>query len=248
MRAGQAHERDEGDAGDAVPANLARGDLQGLGVADLARACQAEAGRSRAEATRDGRCSLELFRRAICERDERAWEALFTVYGGLVRAWIRRIPSPAPVQDEADALVAQVFGRFWLAVGPERLADFPTGAAVLKYLKLCAHSVVMDEVRARRASRQEALETIAVSEEPTTESETAVIGHTAAQELWETIAGVIQDEAERRVAYLSLVLDLRPREIQAHEPQRYPAVADVYRHKRNALDRLRRHPAIQAWA
>ena len=61
------------------------------------------------------------------------------------------------------------------------------------------------------------------------------------------IAAEVQDEAERRVAYLCFVLDLKPREVQERHPELYATVDDVYRIKRNLLDRLRRNPAIRAF-
>ena len=53
------------------------------------------------------------------------------------------------------------------------------------------------------------------------------------------------DQAERLVARLCLVLDLKPREVYERHPDRFADVADVYRVKRNLLERLRRSPAIR---
>jgi hypothetical protein len=57
----------------------------------------------------------------------------------------------------------------------------------------------------------------------------------------------MQDEAERRAAYYCFVLDLKPREVQERHPELYGSVDDVYRIKRNVLDRLRRNPRIRAF-
>ncbi|MBK8541241.1 MAG: hypothetical protein IPL60_14745 [Ardenticatenia bacterium] len=40
----------------------------------------------------DGRYGLELFRRALAERQERSWNALVDLYGGQVRRWVRQHP------------------------------------------------------------------------------------------------------------------------------------------------------------
>ena len=45
--------------------------------------------------------------------------------------------------------------------------------------------------------------------------------------------------------YLSAALDLSPRQIHARYPNLYPTVQDVYRMKRNVLDRLRRSQAMR---
>ncbi len=65
------------------------------------------------------------------------------------------------------------------------------------------------------------------------------------QELRRAIDAELHDEAERLVAHLCLVLDLKPREVYERHPDRFADVADVYRVKRNLLERLRRSPAIR---
>jgi len=40
---------------------------------------------------------------------------------------------------------------------------------------------------------------------------------------------------------------MKPSDVFAHEPQRFESVNDVYRIKRNVLDRLRNSPRIQAF-
>jgi len=47
------------------------------------------------------------------------------------------------------------------------------------------------------------------------------------------------------VAHLSFVAGLTPREIRARHPDRFVEVYEVYRLKRNVIDRLRRSGAIQ---
>jgi hypothetical protein len=69
----------------------------------------------------------------------------------------------------------------------------------------------------------------------------------AAEQLWTTIARQLNDEPERVVAYQSFARDLKPAEIYGHFPELYESVADVYRIKRNILDRLRRSPDIRAF-
>jgi hypothetical protein len=45
--------------------------------------------------------------------------------------------------------------------------------------------------------------------------------------------------------YLSFVLDLKPGEIQERHPELFASVDDVYRIKRNVVERLRRSPQIR---
>ena len=174
-----------------------------------------------------------------------AWESLFTLYRGLVASWVRQHPASDSVT-ERDDCVNLVFERFWVAVGPQRFAEFPSAAALLKYLKMCVHTVLIDEVRARRVTQRTlaawpAGETLAVGGD---------VGVTATarladDELWELVSREVTDEGERLLLYLTVGLDLSPRQIHARYPRVFGSVRDVYRIKRNVLDRLRRNQTVR---
>jgi DNA-directed RNA polymerase specialized sigma24 family protein len=220
-------------------------DVRGMALAGLADQCRQETQKyHRRQEFREEFC-YEIFRRAICERDGDAWSALVETYAGLTRGWIIRHPARSSVREDDDFLVNGLFERFLRAIGPDRFDQFPTLANILNYLKLCAHSVVMDEVRRRETAVVDSTDRLLeeLGEEPGAES--VELENVGARELWERINRALVDEAERRVIYLRLALGLAPREVQRREPDRFATVADVYRVYRNALDRLRRAPDIR---
>jgi DNA-directed RNA polymerase specialized sigma24 family protein len=220
-------------------------DVQGMALAGLADRCRQETQKyRRREAFREEFC-YEIFRRAICDRDGDAWSALVETYAGLTRGWIIRHPARATVREDDDYLLNGLFERFLRAIGPERFVQFPTLANLLNYLKLCAHSVILDEVRRHEQTPVESVDRLLeeLGEEPGAESRE--LANVEARDLWDKINQVLADEAERRVIYLRLALGLAPREVQRRDPTRFPTVGDVYRAYRNALDRLRRAPEIR---
>ena len=184
----------------------------------------------------------ELFRRAIVEGDQGAWETLCARYQGLVRAWLRRHPAARLADEAEDYLVNRTFERFWRSVGPERFDTFEGVQSLFCYLKLCAQSVVLDEARAR--AKHQALQL--KGWEQVGGFEDAVAERAAARALWHTIGTVVRDESELLVARLSFIQGLKPREIHERYPERYAIIADVYRIKRNLLDRLRRDATIRS--
>lgn len=212
----------------------------------LAGACHAETGKFlRREPSDDAFC-FELWRRAVAERDPRAWEAVFREYRDLVAGWVRAHPLAEHLREDPDYWVNGAMARFWSAVGPERFAAFPVLAALLRYLKLCVHSVLQDAARSHAAAELAALDDDDdLPGDPDVAEEVA--GREAGGELWRLIQSELHDEAESAVAYLCLVLDMKPRELQARFPERYPTVGDVYRIKRNLLERLRRSPHLRAY-
>lgn len=183
--------------------------------------------------------AFELFRRAIQERNELAWQALIDQYSGLICAWVRQHPAAGRDSDVGE-LVSGAFERFWAAVGPDRWPQFPNLASLLRYLKMCAHSVVIDDLRFRQRAPTVPLEYL-------TSTTTDMLGDVAATDLWNAIVRQLPDESDRLVIYLSVVRDMTPGDIQKQCRQRFASVADVYRVKRNALDRLRRSPDLRSW-
>ena len=196
---------------------------------------------------------LLLFRNALEGGDPAAWEAIVSRYRGLVLDWVRRARrGPIPHELEDD-WVTRTFERFWMAVGPEG-SRFRDLAAALQYLKLCVRSVVLDDVRASQQAAIEPLDDLderrvigtpgAARTAPDVES--VVFDRMASRELWQAVLDSLPDADERLIAYLSFVQGMKPAEIAAQRSDRFAGAADVYRIKRNAIDRLRRSPLILA--
>jgi len=189
---------------------------------------------------------LELFRRAIDERNEAAWQAVLEIYRGLLVAQAGRKVVRSLVVEDDGFCVDRAFQRFWHATSTRQLTDFQDLASILKYLKMCLGSVLLDQARARRRQAWVSLDDVApegvVSDDPSSE----VIGHLARRELWAAIDRDLPDTGERLVAHLSFVAGLWPREILARHPEKFHDVYDVYRTKRNMIERLRRSQAIQS--
>jgi len=209
--------------------------------AELALRCREETARYlRHEPYAEHFC-LELFRQALQHHDDVAWTALYQQYADLVRRWL-----DAPPQD-ADADVGAVFARFWHAVDADRFARFGSLGAVLQYLKMCAQSVRMDRARTAHARAVEEQLDDAIHALPARDDVAALVdGRLDGAALWRAVQEHLPDERERLVIYLSYAIGLPPREICARHAARFPDVAEVYRLKRRALDRLRHTPALQA--
>lgn len=189
--------------------------------------------------------AFELFRRAIVLRDEHAWTALYELYRAVVDTWILRRDA-AVSSDDLAWLENEVFAKFARSIDPERLVHFHSVSALLAYLKCCANSVAADYRRSCQArQREETLESL--EDEPAPDDPAgAVVEQLAAQEIWRVIAREARAPEERLILVLICAQGVSPRELHQRYPTLFPHVEDVYRVKRNVLERLRRNRQLLA--
>ena len=191
----------------------------------------------------DDRFAMELFRRAVVERDEEAWQAIHDAYLPLVAGWIIRHPSFPRCGEDGEYLVNWAFERFWWALRPDRLVAFATLPPLLKYLKMCAHCAVVDAARAYGRVECQALDQSELRSEGRGNLEwtEAVVG---AEQLWSKVATVIRNPAQEHLAWDTLVLGMTPREVVAAHPDDWESVGQVYEAKAALLRRLRTSPEL----
>jgi DNA-directed RNA polymerase specialized sigma24 family protein len=189
----------------------------------------------------DSRFAFELFRRALMDRDEAAWEYVYTHYSPLVESWVRRCGAFAGSGETGEFFVVAAFTKFWRAVTPERFVTFETVAALLHYLQLCAGSVVIDSVRAQSWAEMLPEEALPATQTPVVSPDEQALDRVSRLEFWRFIEGQLTGEAERAVVVGSFLLGMKPAEIYQECPDLFESIADVYNAKRNVLSRLARN-------
>ncbi len=134
----------------------------------------------------------------------------------------------------------EAFAKFSRNIGPERLKDFSSVGALLAYLRCCATSVLADHYRSQQAqSREEPLESIDTDGLVLDDPAYIVATQLAAQELWQIIWSEATSMEERLILCIVCAQGMSPRELQQRYPAIFPTVEDIYRMKRNVLERLR---------
>ncbi len=186
---------------------------------------------------------LELFRRALKERDPFAWEIIQLQFNDVMLHWMRNHPmrNAACRYDSEENYVAQAFTRFWQAtIGNEKI-QFRSLAAVLRYLRASLNGIILDTLRAYSRPREISLpETV----EP---GDPFVVEQDDGYEVWEVIRSLLLDERQRRVAYLSFHCGLKPREIVQFCFQEFSDIQEIYRLRRNIFERLQRSADYICW-
>ncbi|HEU4322143.1 MAG TPA: sigma-70 family RNA polymerase sigma factor [Roseiflexaceae bacterium] len=216
-----------------------------LDLGDLVRRCQIEGGRFMRGLPYDDSYAHELFRRALVERNEPAWEQLYLLYYAMVRKWVTRHSSFSDSGECCEHFVNLAFTKFWQAIPPARFESFTSVATLLRYLYHCAQCAVIDT--ARRQSRADWLPE--EEHDPDWVSpqclETEAVDRMSHEEFWRSIGSELNGEAERVVIFDFFIQGMKPSAIFASHPDLFEDIGSVYRVKRNVLSRLARRPDLR---
>jgi hypothetical protein len=213
-------------------------------LAALIRRCLAESERFYHNQPHDTSFAHELFRRALVECNEVAWEYIYTHYSPLVESWVRRCGAFSSSGESSEYFVGAAFTRFWRAISG-RFEQFPTLASLLHYLQLCAGSVVIDSVRTQSWAEMLPEEAITFGHTPQTSPDEEAMQRVNCEEFWSYINAQLNNEAERVVVFRTFVLGMKPGDIYDGCQDLFQNINDVYNVKRNVLGRLSRNPDLR---
>ena len=219
--------------------------LNTLSLEQLTAGCQQETLAYRHGQAYDDCYAVELFRRAMQERDSRAWAILQTYFTSIMLGWLHRHAQfdRAYELDSEENYIAQAFTRLWQASCNNPNLYFSTLASALDYLRASLNGVIMDTLRNYMRKKETTLP------EPDSGNDLSVDWQDDAEtsELWQAVTNILLDERERRVAYLLYHCGLKPRELVLFCPQEFASVSEVYRMRRNIIHRLTRHADLIKW-
>jgi len=217
-------------------------DLYRLALASIAHRCTRETEAFFRRQPHDPTFCYELFRRAIVDRCQPAWDVIYAQYSPLVAGWVERHPAFVFGGEEIQFFVNRAFEKMWAALDSAKFGRFPNLESLLRYLQMCVHSAIVDQSRkAEQAVASEELESRSdCSPAWQPRHDDLALAEVYRREFWEQINARLKDEQERQVVYGMFVLGLKPRELCARYQKTFADVRDVYRVKENVLARLRR--------
>jgi hypothetical protein len=186
---------------------------------------------------------VELLRRATIQGDQEAWAWMQHCFHEVVLGWLRRHPSreAACRLESEENYVAQAFERFWQATTLIQRVEFSRLAAALQYLRASLNGAILDTLRAYSRPREASLP------EPGEPGEPHVEDTTDSSEEWDILQTELPNEREQRLAYLLYHCGLKPREIVRFCPQEWSDVQEIYRLRRNIMERLLRNVDHLRW-
>lgn len=222
-------------------------DLRLLTLAGIAHHCTKQTDLFFRRQSYDPGYCFELFRRAIVGRSQDAWELVYTQYRPLVAGWVERHPAFPASGEEAQYFVNRAIEKMWSALTPDKFHNFSDLKSILRYLQVCVHSVILDQVRKAELSTVSIEDDTSIRwrSEDSLVAENPALARVHQQDLWRAIGARLQDEKERKVMYGSFVLALKPRELYAQFRETFRDVKEVYRVKENVIARLRRDAELE---
>ncbi|MEO7909063.1 MAG: sigma-70 family RNA polymerase sigma factor [Roseiflexaceae bacterium] len=197
---------------------------------------------SHESAANDAIC-YDLFRRAIEQRDADAWADIIRQYRGLLAAWATQSSARGLLSEQPEDIADQAFARAWAALSSARFSSFPHIASLLAYLRSCVRTTMIDHAR-EQAGQLRAVQNI-VSAVVAAAPEHAVLEELDRTDIWRLIARMTSNPQEQVIVRECLVYALPPREIHARHPDMFAHVMQVYRVKRNLINRFQRNRDLQ---
>lgn len=192
---------------------------------------------------------FEIWRRAFQLRDERACDAVVTLYYRYAQVWVQGFLKKALASSiEEDFLVNGAFIRIFRYITPERFKQFPHLATLMNYLKACCRGVVSDYLRQfKHDYYQESLdENPAKVEAAMPQGATEIISQQEFIEFWRLVKRTL-NELEQRAIFARYIEGMSPLDIVKTYPAFFLDIDAVRRTLKNALWKLRHDPKLAWW-
>jgi DNA-directed RNA polymerase specialized sigma24 family protein len=191
---------------------------------------------------------IQSLYRALAHRDQDSWEGVWVDWRPRVTAWVRRHPQYRYTGEEVGYFVNRAFEKLWRALDGPKLEQFANPAQLIQYFKLCVHSVILDELRGMPSEAvfvAASADDLATVPSPASDVEEDALTRVRRRELWSTVSDHARTEEERVLVMAGLVRGLPPREIATRYPGLFGDVHEVYRVKRNLMERLSRDQRLR---
>ncbi len=200
-------------------------DVRQMPLDEIARRCEEETDKFRHKQAADNQFCFELFRRALEEQVQEAFSHVFRAYHAQCARWVRDVPGFEETGElSPDAFVSQAFASFYRDLKGDRFGRFTSLQAVLKYLKKCVITAVLQQLR-----KPSTLELpVDIAEDLKTEIEY--------EQLWGRICYLLPEEPDRLLADLHFRQNFKPIEIARMHPDHWATAREVS----VALQRIRR--------
>lgn len=221
----------------------ANNDPASLTLAGLSHQCAEESMRYFKKMPHDPRYCHEIFRRAIVEENEIAWQLIWAEYGHLIERWVRQHRLFTGTPHDAADFANRAFKRFWSAMTPEKFEKFSNLKSLLGYLQTCVGGAVIDEFRKKGLPEVDEIPAGADAIPDNTINQ--LMGEEYQSQVWDVVKASLKSEKEWIVIEYYFVLGYKPREIYEKFEHVFSRKKEVYQIKENVIKRLGRNSDLR---
>lgn len=224
-----------------IPSGIHAADPKTLPLDTLVQVCEQEIQQFRARQTTDAKHCYELFQRALGQDNRDAFDHVYQLYRPQVDRWVRshRMFS-ASSETSPDPFVSEAFMRLHKHLSGPKFEGFRSVDAILAYLKACAVTALLEDLRkTRRANAEMPLSDHLHDEEP------GPAERASAGQIWGIVQNTMRDETDRRLIDLRFRLGLTPAEIATRHPAQWRNAREVSVSLQRCLRQLARHRELQ---
>jgi hypothetical protein len=184
---------------------------------ELARRCQQENDTYRRTGSSDPSYCLKLFRMALEEDREDAWEKIIECYIPNLRNKFYAHPSASLLREYQDDIIMMTFERI-LEQHKKKPLQVTSLGAMLNYLYACFYTAILLSKRDKDKERLVAGTLDDFVGIPGPDPTEASLDTSGAREIWKRVKSCTNDVSDERVMYLWLVQDSTAPEIVRYLP------------------------------
>lgn len=190
--------------------------------------CLAELHLFKTEQTGQSPSCMQLFYIGVHDENPEAFAEIYRHFHSQIERWIYAHNSYYQTGESIDHFVSVTFTKFYHALQGEKFKRMRDFASVMKYLKLCVHSVIADYLR-KLPPQHANIDDLALPDDPPPSTLTF-------SAIWERIIVLLPDAIDQRVARKVFIEGYKASEIA----EVYPDDFDDARQVSVALQRIRR--------
>src|SRR5687768_1948627 len=181
-------------------------DLQHLRVDDPAKRRAQETELFFQHHVQDSKYCFELFRRAIRDTNQFAWDMIYAQYRSLVTGWVKNSTAFQASSEQVEYFVNGAFGKIAVILTAEKFGRFEEIGSLLRYLKMCVHSVIVDHNRLADQANLYPLEDVENEASTDLTLESQSMEHSYRQTLRKRLSRRLQHAQQRMVMQGHLIL------------------------------------------
>lgn len=185
----------------------------------------------------DTQYCFELFRRALVDHNQQAYELVYTQYKGMVTQWVKSRLHVPYINEDVEECVNWAFASMFSSVSKEgNFGKFPALNRLLSYLQSCAYSAAAGKNRKSKVIVEELVEELG--------DDTDLVEDILDEEKKKTARSLVETNLKSGQEWIVyeeyFEWGFMPKQIYARHPDKFLHTQEVSRVKQILLERLER--------